>query len=89
MTHSGEVGGGQNYTSELVTTLPAVDVGQYYVIVRADVRNQVRESDDTNNALTSFNTMNVDVPELQLGVPLNTTLQTGQERYHKVNVPAG
>ena len=58
------------------------------MIVRTDVRNHVRESDKSNNAATSDGTMTVDVPELQLGVPYNFTLDTNQERYHKVNTPA-
>ena len=87
VAHAGPLAAGQTYTSELTANLPAVNPGQYYVIVRTDVRNNVRESDETNNVRTSTGTMTVDVVELQLGVPYGSTLRTGQERYHKVNVP--
>jgi hypothetical protein len=86
--HNTALDPGQSYLGELAAPLPAVQLGQYYVIVRTDVRNQVRESDKSNNAATSNGTMTVDVPELQLGVPSNFTLDTNQERYHKVNTPA-
>lgn len=87
VVHSGSLAVGQNYPGELQASLPAVNPGQYHVIVRTDVRNQVRESDETNNTTPSTGTMSVDVPELQLGVPFNLTLQTGQERYRKLNAP--
>lgn len=78
---------GQTYAGVLTTELPAVDPSSYYVIVRTDVRNRVREVDETNNTAVSTGTAAVDVTELQLGVPQNSTLQTGQERYYKVNAP--
>jgi subtilase family serine protease len=87
--HDGPVAPGETYTGDLTAALPAVNPGQYHVIVRTDVRNNVRESDETNNTTASTGATTVDVPELQLGVPFSTTLQTGQERYHKVNAPAG
>ncbi|MEP7339614.1 MAG: CARDB domain-containing protein, partial [Acidobacteriota bacterium] len=84
---SGPLPAEQSYTGNLTAKLPAVSPGSYYVIVRTDVRNRVREADENNNTAASIGRMSVDVPTLTLGVPRNSTLQTGQERFYKVNVP--
>jgi hypothetical protein len=87
-TALGPIAPGQSYNGTLTVPLPAVIPGQYYVIIRSDVRNRVRENDETNNNGVSTNQTTVDITELQLGVPRATTLVTGQERYYKVNPPA-
>ena len=85
--HDGPLASGATYTASLNIALPAANPGPYHVIVRTDVRNRVREIDDTNNATASTSAMSVDVTELALGVPHNSTLQTEQERFYKTNVP--
>jgi subtilase family serine protease len=79
---------GQSYNGTLTTTLPAVNLGNYYVIIRTDIRNRVIETNENNNTGASGGTTTVDVPTLQLGVPQSTTLVTGQERFYKFNAPA-
>lgn len=78
---------GQSYNASLTVKLPAVNLGQYFVIVRTDVRNRVRETDETNNTGVSSGQTTVDVPQLPLGTLLNTTLTTGQERFYRTNAP--
>ncbi|MEJ7862508.1 MAG: CARDB domain-containing protein [Pyrinomonadaceae bacterium] len=87
-TRLGPVNAGQSYNASLTVNLPAVNLGQYYVIVRTDTRNRVRETDEANNTGVSSGQTNVDVTQLQLGTPLNTTLTTGQERFYRTNTPA-
>ncbi|QGZ92576.1 CARDB domain-containing protein [Microcystis aeruginosa] len=80
----------QSYTSKLQSILPPAPLGQYRIIVRPDIFNQVYEgTNEANNRTTSPGTITVTVPELQLGVPLQTTLNTGQERLFRVNVGLG
>ena len=79
---------GQTYNGTLSTALPAVNLGNYYVIIRTDIRNRVIETNENNNTGASGGTTTVDVPILQLGVPQSTTLVTGQERFYKFNAPA-
>ena len=79
---------GQTYNGTLSTALPAVNLGNYYVIVRTDIRNRLIETNENNNSGASGGTTTVDVPELQLGVSQSTTLVTGQERFYKFNAPA-
>ena len=86
--HSGPLAAGSSYTGTLTAELPAVTPGNYYLIVRADVKNRVPESDETNNIGASVNPFVVDVIQLTLGVPFASTLPQDKERYFKVNTPA-
>ena len=79
---------GESYTSVLDTVLPTVTPGDYRVIVRADIFNQVYEDvGELNNRTASQDTLDVTVQEILLDVPLETTLSTGLERLFAVNVP--
>lgn len=74
-----------NFTGKIPPILP----GNYYVIVRADIRNNIRESDETNNMGISTQTLALDVPELTLGVARDGTLKQDKTDYYKVLVPDG
>jgi uncharacterized protein (TIGR03437 family) len=85
----GPLAGQTTYTATLTAKLPPVTPGNYFIIVRTDVRNRVREEEgkEANNTAASNGTMIVDVPALTLGVPTSSTIRMGQERFYKVNVP--
>lgn len=87
--HPGPLAVGASYNGTLPVVLPSLDPGPYYVIVRTDILNAVRETDETNNIGVSGGTGAVDITELQLGVPYSSALGTGAEHYFKVFVPAG
>ncbi|MBV6457237.1 MAG: hypothetical protein HONBIEJF_00344 [Fimbriimonadaceae bacterium] len=88
VTKLGPVPSGQSYTGNLEVDLPAALPGQYYVIVRANARNQVREDDRTNNDIASSNRMAVDFIQLPLGVPYTTTLRQGKDKFFKTATSA-
>lgn len=86
---SGSLVGFATYTETLTTAVPPVELGTYYVIVRTDSRNNIRESVETNNVTASAGQTIVSVPNLTLGQALNTSLITGQERFYSIfNTPA-
>jgi subtilase family serine protease len=87
-TRVGPLTPGQSYNGQLTTTLPALNPGGYYLIVKTDAQNRVRETDEGNNAGTATAQTPVDVVALQIGVPRSTTLTTGQERFFKTDAPA-
>lgn len=85
---SGTINPATTYTSSLTAPVPAVDTGNYYVIVRTDARNNVRESNESNNVSASVSTTSVAVTTLTLGTPYDTTLFTNQEKFFKYDTPA-
>jgi uncharacterized repeat protein (TIGR01451 family) len=86
---SGRLEPGATYTGQLNEPLPGVVPDNYYIIVRTDARNTVRETDESNNAGVA-GPVALDVIELQLGVPFsNTLLPNARSHFYKVNVPAG
>ncbi|HKZ43853.1 MAG TPA: CARDB domain-containing protein, partial [Anaerolineales bacterium] len=70
-------------------TMPGITPGTYYAIVRTDVYNQIKESNDANNTSASLDMVAVDVQALALGVPVADTYAQNQGRYYKIEVPAG
>ena len=89
VSFTGTVGPGGTYSSVLDTTMPVVAPGQYYVIVRADVYDNVYETSRLDDMTASAEQISVTVPTLQLAVPLDTTLSTGQQQLYQINVAAG
>jgi len=86
---SGSLGAYATYTGTLDGPIPPIETGSYYVIVRTDARNTVRESNEGNNVSTSVSTTSIQIANLTLGVALNTSLVTAQERYYSIlNAPA-
>jgi subtilase family serine protease len=89
VAQTGGVVAGGSYVGQLTTTLPGVAPGDYYVIVRSDIRNRIIETNEANNIVASLNEVTLDVPALALGIPTNANLTTGQSQYFKIDVPAG
>ncbi|MBN1661871.1 MAG: PKD domain-containing protein [Anaerolineae bacterium] len=75
--------------ANLSGSLPGVTPGTYYAIVRTDVLNQIRESNDGNNIGISQDTISVDVTALTLDVPVEDVLTTGTSHFYRLDVPAG
>ncbi|NJL64000.1 MAG: hypothetical protein HC903_21915 [Methylacidiphilales bacterium] len=72
--------------------IPGVTPGNYRIIVRTDILNQVYEGvngGETNNIKPSDSTFKLDAEPLQLNVAKSTTLSKGQERLFELDVPAG
>ncbi|MEX2552838.1 MAG: CARDB domain-containing protein, partial [Actinomycetota bacterium] len=81
---------GQSYTNTVTATLPMALPGNYRVIVRTDIFDDIYEGANTvNNRLASTGQAAVEVPMLQLNEPLESTISTGQARLIGIQVPAG
>ncbi len=81
---------GESYTSVLDTIVPPVEPGDYRVIVRTDIFNQVHEGvNEENNRTVSADAISMGVDRLELGIPLDTTLNEGQQKLYRIAVPAG
>src|SRR5262249_8259546 len=83
---------GGTSTVSLLTNLPSVTPGQYHLLVRADIYNQLALPPGvpvSRKTTASADLLTVAVDSLTLGVPYATTLGTGQERLLQVTVPKG
>ena len=80
---------GDSYTSSLTVDLPSAIPEQYRIIVRTNIFETLPESNYENNSTASQDVLTVTVPSLQLGVPLTTTLSTGQELLYQVTETPG
>ena len=84
--HEGALKPGDAYTRSLTANMPPVLDGNYRIIVRTDIFNQVWEDEfDANNNTTSDDAMVVAVPELPIDGFLDTTISTGHERLYRIS----
>ena len=88
-THSQPLAAGASYTGTLTATVPGVTPGLYYVILRANILNNLVEATTTNNQIASAAQVAIDAPLLAIGTPATGTLINQQALYYKVNAVAG
>lgn len=79
--------GGQSYTGTAIAPLPGLVPGDYYVIVRSDIRNQVVETDETNNLSATIDAFGLDIPALALDTPTPVQLVQGRFTYFRLDLP--
>ena len=84
--HEGDVPHAEHYTETVTAEIPAVLPGEYYVIVRTDILNELRELDDANNTGVSAQTIQVQGRELPLGQAVPVQLAGGAGIYYAVPV---
>jgi hypothetical protein len=85
--HSGTLSAAQAYSGSLEARVPPLAEGQYRIIVRTDIYNQVFEgAEEANNRAASPDPLTVSVEELHLGIALESTLDTGQTRVFRIEV---
>ena len=87
VSYQGQLQPGQSYTSTLTANVPPVPLGQYRIIVRPDIFNEINEAEfEANNRTTSADELAVTVEVLTLGVPHGDTLDTGESKLFQVTV---
>ena len=90
--HTGPLYVGGQYIESLTAPLPGVVPGDYHVIIRTDIHNEVRETIDgeQNNDTASPGTLAVNCWELHLGIPDDShRLVSGEEHFFQITgVPA-
>ena len=87
--HNGDVPGGESYSETLTAALPGVVPGDYHVIIRSDIRNNIQEINEENNIGGSLDRVEIDVEGLTDGVPVAGSLSQGQSVYYRIDVSAG
>ena len=89
VTHVGDVEGGASYTESLTAALPGVVPGDYQVIIRSDILNQIRETDDANNIGVALNSTTVDFEQIAIDSSAVASVANGESVYYQVEVAAG
>ena len=87
--HTGGVAAGGSYNETFTGPLPVALDGSYHIIVLADSRGLVSDSDRTNNFGVSGGTTAVSLPSLTLGTQTNDTVAAGQDVYYALSLTAG
>ncbi|MCP4581985.1 MAG: hypothetical protein GY839_10225 [candidate division Zixibacteria bacterium] len=75
-----------DFLGDLEDDMPGVIPGDYHTVVWTDIRNNIYETDETDNIGYSDSLVSVEVSELTLGVPDSAVLNTGDEHYYRVEV---
>ncbi|TWT79454.1 hypothetical protein CA13_08550 [Planctomycetes bacterium CA13] len=77
---------GESYNQQTNINAPPSRQGDLFFIVRTDARQQVRESVESDNQ--AFTSTELDVPELVLDTPLDSSfLGSGELQYYRIDVP--
>ena len=86
---SGPVPAHGSYTVTTAAPVPGILPGNYHVILRTDIRNQVPEADESDNVGASLSAVAVDAESLALGIPSTGSLGAGRSAFYRVDVPEG
>ncbi len=66
---------------------PAVQQGEYYIIARADLQNNIHEEQTENNILVSEDKIQISIPELPLETLTEANLKHEQGLYYQIQIP--
>ncbi len=72
--------------TDLVGALPGLLPSSYYAIVRTDLRNNLRESNDANNLSASAAQIDITVPEWILGDTMTVGISEGEQKYYRIQL---
>jgi len=70
----------------LTAKVSGLSIGDYYIIVRTDILNNIYESDDDNNASASFEAIFAEVQELPLNVLTSDNLLDFENLYFRIEI---
>ncbi|MCD4736097.1 MAG: hypothetical protein K8R53_08650 [Bacteroidales bacterium] len=70
----------------LTAGVGALTPGDYHVIVRTDILNNIFEDVEDNNSSASFGLINIDIQELLLGVITSDTLNNFEDLYFRIEI---
>lgn len=80
---------GGSYTRTLTAPLPGVLPGNYTVIIRSDIRNNLPENDEGNNLGASLDGFAVDIESIEVGASLTISVPAQGSRFFKVTPQSG
>ncbi|MCY2993192.1 MAG: hypothetical protein NTY19_35705 [Planctomycetota bacterium] len=87
--HQGDVPHAGYYEQTVVANVPGVAPGDYYVIVRTDILNDVREKDETNNTTVSADQVRIEGRDLVFDQTRSGQIADQQAVYFRVQANPG
>lgn len=78
-----------SYTATLTARMPGVPDGDYHVIVVADSKRRIPETNRNDNVVASVSGLASTVPMIALAQTISATIVDGQNLYLKLQVPPG
>ena len=82
---NGNIQPGAHYTAKVTAEIPPVVPGQYYVIVRSDILNDVRETDEMNNLFVSKKIVQIENTVLEKNSIIENTISSQTYHYYQLN----
>lgn len=80
---------GQSYVQTNAVPVPALPPGDYYAILRTNIRNSIPETTGTNNVSASLSSARLTYPVLSFDTTVTGVLKQAGAVYYAVEVPAG
>lgn len=78
----------ESYDGTLTAQIPGVLPGNYFIILRSDIRNSIPESDEGNNFGVALHTVQIDMVELTVNAAYTNSFYTGKDDFYKVLMPS-
>ncbi|MFT3882186.1 MAG: carboxypeptidase regulatory-like domain-containing protein [Gemmatales bacterium] len=86
--HTGIVDADGTYQGSLTAAVPNLIDGNYYIIVVADAKHNVADSDRSNNSEASTSAIAVQISNFGVGLPASGSLSLNQPVYYRLIVPS-
>jgi subtilase family serine protease/photosystem II stability/assembly factor-like uncharacterized protein len=84
--HSGDISSGDTYTAVVNAEVSTAISGKYYVIVRTDILNDIRETNDQNNLAVSSQRIQIDNTILEKDKLIQDHISNGEYHYYQINL---
>jgi subtilase family serine protease len=84
--HEGDISTGNAYTAVVFAKVPTAISGEYHVIVRTDILNDIRETNEQNNLYVSPMLFRVENSILENADIIQDRISRGEFRYYQINI---
>ena len=81
------LGPGATLEHQLTAPLAKVAAGDFYVLLRTDILNNILESDESNNLAASENRIHASVQLLPIGETVQTAMPNATDLYYRIEIP--
>jgi len=87
--HQGDLSDSETYSETVMALIPPVLPGDYYVICKTDILNQLRETSEDNNSGCSQLTITIVEHDIQANIPQVGAIESDQSIYYAYSAQEG